>query len=462
LFALSLLCKSVGVTLPVVLFLIDYYEGRKLSVALVVEKLPHFALSFLFGWLSISAQKGVGALGTLDVHFSIIERFALGCYGLCMYVWKLFVPTGLTNFYPYPMKINDALPMAFYVYPAIVLAALGALWFFARKNRLLLFGLAFFVVNLLLLLQFIPVGGAIMSDRYTYLPYMGLFLIVGWYVSGYFTGTEKKPMANAVLGITLAYCAVFCYVSNLRTKDWYDSVTLWKDNIEKHPESPIGYFYLGQEYYTRFEAALTQPEKKAYGDSAFSEFSQSVMRKPDYASPIICIGEYQRSIGQYDSAKKNYFKAIAISDKNESAFLGLGVIYCIKGQYDSSQYAFKKALSLKAYFPEGHSNYANFFDFIGKPDSALKEYEIAIRQNPDAVIPYMNRASILFRANRPADAIKDYERAMLLKPENPEPYYLRAQCYAKLGKKTEALRDVDKAKAMGYAKIDPKFYQSLK
>ena len=462
LFALSLLCKSVGVTLPVILFALDYFENRELSAGMFVEKLPHFGLSLLFGWLSVLAQKNIGALGTLDVHFNPLERFALGCYGLCTYLWKAVVPVGLTNFYPYPMKVNDALPMGFYVYPVLVIGMLAALWFFARKNRLVIFGLAFFVINLLLLLQFIPVGGAIMSDRYTYIPYLGLFLIAGWFVSRFFVEESKKSMANAVLGVSVAYCLVLGYMTHERNRDWYDSVTLWKDAIDKHPESPIGYFYLGQEYYTRFESALNPNERKSYGDSAFAFFTLSVARKPDYTSPIICIGEYQRSTGQYDSAKKNYLKAIAISEKNESAYLGLGVIYAIKQQYDSAGAAFRKALSLKAYFPEGYSNYANFLEITGKSDSALIEYAYSIKQNPDAYIPYMNRARIFVKMNKFDDAIKDYDRASVIKPENPEPYYMRAQCLAKQGKKAQALQDVNEAKRHGYTQIDTGFYNSLR
>lgn len=462
LFALSLLCKSVGVTLPIVLFLIDYFEGREFTEPdIYLDKLPHFGLSVLFGLLSIQAQKNIGALGTLDVHFTTIERLAIGCYSLITYFWKMFLPVGLTNFYPYPIKVGGSLPGVFYIYPVILIGLLVALWLFARKNRLVVFGIAFFIINLLLLLQIIPVGGAIMSDRYTYIPYLGLFLIVGWVVSQYYDVKEKKPMGNVVMGGALVCCFIFGYMTYERTKDWYDSVSLWKDAIDKHPESPIAYFYLGQEYYTRFESAVNATDRKNYGDSAYAFFRQSVARKPDYASPIICIGEYQRSTGQYDSAKVNYLKALSISDKNESAYLGLGVVYAIKQQFDSAGIAFRKALSLKEYFPEGHSNYANYLEITGKTDSALAEYAFSIHQNPDAYIPYMNRARIYIKLNKFDEAIKDYDRASLIKPENPDPYYMRSQALARQGKKAQALQDADKAKALG-GQVDAAYYQSLK
>lgn len=370
LFALSLMCKSVGVTLPVVLLVVDFYEHRELKIKLLIEKLPLFALALLFGFISTQAQKQVGALGTLDVHFSWIEKIALACYSLTTYTWKLLLPIGLTNFYPYPMKVNDALPTAFYLYILLVGGIFFGIWKWGKNNRWLLLGVSFFVLNLLLLLQIIPVGGAVMSDRYTYLPYLGLFLIIGQLVSTYI---DKKPaIGKAMLVVVLMASAGYAWGTKERNKDWYDSISLWTDAIEKNPESPIAYFYLGQEYFTRFESAITPADRKLNGDSAMHYFKLSLERKPDYTNPILCLGEYYRSTGRIDESKMAYQQALAIKDDLESAYLGLGVIFAMKNQFDSSGIMFRKALSLKDFNPEGHSNYANYLEITGKSDSALK------------------------------------------------------------------------------------------
>ena len=490
LFAISLLAKSVGVTLPVTFFLVDILENRQLftggnatdnifgdhkngkfNYMLFVEKLPHFGLAVLFGVLSIYAQKEIGALGTLDVSFTPMERIALAGYNVCTYLWKAVVPVGMCNFYPYPFKVNDALPLYYYIYPIIVIGLLVAVWILGRKNKMLLFGIGFFLVNIALLLQLIPVGGAIMSDRYTYLPYLGLFVIAGWFVSGYFETAAKRQTGYLLLAGTVVYSIFLGYLTNEQCKVWHDSVSLWKDDIEKHPANPVSYFYLGQEYYTRFEESITAADLKKNQDSAQVYFEASISRKPDYTNPIICLAELQRSTGQLDEAKRSYFTVIQINnahtnkiqDKDESVYLGLGVIYSIKHQYDSAEYNFKKALEKKPFFPEAHSNYANFLDILGKTDSSLKEYEVAISQNPDAVIPYMNRARILMVVqNKPAEAMKDYNKALELKPEKADAYYLRSKCYVTLGNKKAALQDVEKAKSLGYPNIDAAYYQSLK
>ena len=490
LFAISLLAKSVGVTLPITMFLVDLLEGRtlftggsepggiigdnkngKFNYLLFLEKVPHLGLAVLFGILSIQAQKHIGALGTLDVKFTPIERIALAAYNVCTYLWKAVIPVGMCNFYPYPMKENDALPSSFYLYLLVVAGLLFLTWRYGRKNKILLFGMGFFLVNIALLLQLIPVGGCIMSDRYTYLPYLGLFVIAGWFVSGFFEDAAKRQTGKILVGITVAYSLVLGYLTTEQCKVWHDSISLWKDDIEKHPENPVSYFYLGQEYYTRFEDATIPADQKKYQDSAQFFFMGSIQRKPDYTNPIITLAELQRTTGQLDEAKRSYFTVIQINathsnkvqDKDESVYLGLGVIYAIRKQYDSSEYCFKEALRIKPFFPEAHSNYANFLDIMGKTDSSLKEYQVAIDQNPDAVIPYMNRARIyLVVQNKPDEAIKDYNKAIELKPEKADAYYMRSKAFEKKGDKAHALQDVEKAKSLGYPAIDAAYYQSLK
>ena len=490
LFAISLLAKSVGVTLPITFFLIDLLEGRtlftggneqggiigdrkngKFNYQLFIEKIPHLGLAILFGLLSVQAQKKIGALGTLDVTFTPIERIALAGYNVCTYLWKAVVPVGMCNFYPYPMKVNDALPSSFYLYLLVVAGLLFLTWRYGRKNKILLFGMGFFLVNIALLLQLIPVGGCIMSDRYTYLPYLGLFVIAGWFVSGFFENGKNKQTGYILVAVTVTYSLVYGYLTNEQCKVWHDSVSLWKDDIEKHPANPVSYFYLGQEYYTRYEDAITPADQKKYQDSAQFYFMASIERKPDYTNPIITLAELQRTTGQLDEAKRSYFTVMKINathaskvqDKDESIYLGLGVIYAIRKQYDSSEYCFKEALRIKYYFPEGHSNYANFLDIMGKTDSSLKEYAIAIEQNPDAVIPYMNRARIyLMVQNKPDEAIKDYNKVIELKPEKADAYYSRSKAFDKKGDKAHALQDVEKAKSLGFPGIDAAYYQRLK
>ena len=465
LFVCSLLSKPVAVSLPVTLFLIDYFEERKFNVSLFLEKLPHFIIAIAFGIRSVLDQKEFGSLGTQNVTYNFLERIALGTYALITYLWKAVVPVGLSNFYPYPEKLTGTISIAYYIYPIAVLAIIFIIWKFARKNKIIVFGALFFLVNIALLLQFIPVGGAILADRYTYIPYLGLFFMAGWYVSALFEAGGKKELRYIALFVTLGYSLYLGYLSNERCKVWYDTTTLWKDEIEKEPvRAPNAYNNLGFNYINKFNDAMDPNEKKIYYDSAFMLLNKAIELQPTFANPYISLGELLRSVGKFSEARKNYYTTIGINNiyENGNAYLGLAIIYAITHNFDSSGICFRKAIEAKPYFPEAHSNFGNYFDMMGKQDSALKEYGIAISQNPDMVPPYLNRGRTLQRMHRCDEAMKDFATALELSPGMGEIYYSRSYCYTQNGNKALALQDVQKAISLGYTNIDKNYYQMLK
>ncbi len=193
LYICSLLSKPVAVTLPLTMLLIDYFEKREWKYSLLGEKIPHFILAVIFGIIAVKVQQSAGAMDMQKVHYNFIERIALGGYAFITYLWKAVIPAGLCNFYAYPQKTGGSLHILFYLYPLAAVAIVFLAWKYLRKNRTFVFGLLLFIAGIALLLQFIPVGDAILADRYTYLPYLGLFFIASWYVSEYFG--IKKNMA---------------------------------------------------------------------------------------------------------------------------------------------------------------------------------------------------------------------------------------------------------------------------
>ena len=470
LFVCSLLSKPVAVVLPVVLLLIDYFDRsefgnigfinelpgsdnlRKFYHA-VVEKIPLFAIAIFFGIRSIDDQKHFGALGTQNVTYNFIERIALGGYAFITYLWKAIVPRQLSCFYPYPTKVNGALPVAYYIYPVIALAIMGLpVWAFLRKKKVIFFGSMFFLVNIVLLLQFIPVGGAILADRYTYIPYLGLFFMAGWWVSDYFERGAKIQIGYAALAVVLVYSLYLGYLSEERCKAWYDTSSLWRDEIEQQPDAPNAYNNLGFEYFNKFNDSVDVNKRKIYYDSSYLLLNKAISLQKDFVNPYISLGELERSTGQWPAAKANYYKAISLHDASETpnAYLGLAIIYAINQNFDSSGICFRLALKERPYFPEAVSNYGNFLDMTGKTDSAIIEYGVAIAQNPDMYAPLLNRGRALMRKNRPDEALKDFNRAVELYPQMGEIYYARSVAYAAKGNNTQASQDAAHAQALGY------------
>ncbi len=478
-FALSLLSKPVAVSLPVTLFAIDYFEERKWNMGMLLEKLPFFGLAFAAGIKSLFDQRVFGALGTQGETFNGLERLGLGGYALISYLWKAVVPIKLLCFYPYPLKVNGSLEPHYYIYLFLSLALIFVVWQFGRKNKFIVFGAAFFLVNIALLLQFIPVGGAIIADRYSYIPYMGLFFMLGWWGSTWFEPGGNQQTGKLIAGAVGVYVLVLSFLTNERCKVWYDGMSLWRDEIEVEPtRAPNGYNNLGFFYFSKFNAALDAKERKLDYDSSLYLLTKAIELQSKFVNPYISLAELHRTAAQYDQmannipsatqhfveARNNYYKALKLdtSDQAANAYIGLAIMYSILRANDSALYCFNQTLRLKPYNPEAHSNFANFLDMNGRHDSALVQYGIAVQQNPDIVAPWLNRGRALQRMNRCDEAFKDFARALEIDPDMGEVYYARSMCYAQKGNKGQALQDVQKAISLGFNQIDNNYYQGLK
>ena len=462
LFICSLLSKPVAVTLPLVLLLIDYYERNEWNKSMFLEKLPLLAISVAFGIRSMIDQKSFGSLETKYVSFNFIERIGLGGYAFITYLWKAIAPLGLSCFYPYPSKDNGSLPAYYYIYPLIALGILAAIWYF-RKNKVVLFGSLFFLVNIALLLQFIPVGGAIVADRYSYIPYMGLFFMAGYAISVFFEEGGNRTTGNLLLAVTAAYSLYLGFQTTERCKAWYDTTSLWRDEIEKQPKASNAFNNLGFQYFNLFNESVNEQERKVYFDSSYSLLKRAIELDPNFANPRVSLGELFRAANRFEEARVYYYDGLKLNNKegNANAYLGLAIIYAIARQPDSSFICFRNAIGYRYHFPEAHSNLGNLYDMMRMPDSALKEYGIAVSQNPDMYAPYLNRGRLLHRLKRCDEAMRDFENAIRINPQMGEIYYARSYCHTQQGNRVAALQDVQQALALGFKQIDPAYYAML-
>ncbi len=430
LFALfSLLSKPVAVTLPFSLLLIDYFEGRKINWELVLEKSPLFILSLVFGIIAIKIQKDTGAINSTNISYSFLERIALGSFAFAIYVYKLIFPLGLHCFYPYPAKINNVLPYLFYVYPLGIILFFGVIWRFFRFNKIVVFGISFFVTNIVLLIQLVPVGDAIVAERYTYLSCIGVFYLISCFIYFLYNRLTKITYKYIMILFVVMYIYVLGYQSNLRCRDWHDSVSLWTSEIkEESINAPIAYNNLAYGYFTKYSDINTNKEEKKIDlDSAFISMKQSVALTPYFVNSI----------------------------------RGLGMLYFAHKDFDSALFYFKRVIDLKP-TAEAYGDYGKVLDMKGFEDSALIEYNLSIEMNPNLYPQYFNRSQILKRKNRYEEAEKDLNKAIELKPEISELYYARSYCYAKKGDKKNAAKDIEKAKSLGFTKIDTTYYRIMK
>ena len=246
-FVLGVLSKSTAVIFPLIALAADYFVIDKKPKTLwhnLWIKTPFWLVSLFFGYLTIVARQQAGHITTLAGLYNLLDRLVLVFYSLSFYVVKFFLPLNLSPHYSYPLPINHHLPADVYLTAGLILIISGALIFLIIKKRLpkiALFGLTWFILNLILVLRIIPLGFQYATDRYNYLAALGLLLTLttGFYNFRPSTPTFKKILTGGLILILL----FFGCLSRARTYHWQNKIILLDEVIETMPAYGDAYFF---------------------------------------------------------------------------------------------------------------------------------------------------------------------------------------------------------------------------
>jgi len=318
-FLLSLFSKAQAVVFPILCLLIDYYKDRKITRKVILEKVPLFIVSIIFGIVAIKAQAKFEAIQDSSIY-SYFDRILFSGYGVFTYLWKLILPMDLSTFYPYPLKINGAYPPIFYIAPFVTAAFIFVVWKFLRHKKIIVFGTLFFLFSIALVLQILPVGGAVIADRYTYIPYLGLFILIAHYLTPYYNPETRKTNAGGIFIATIAI-VLFSFITWQRIGVWKDSVTLWKDAESKSKIAPKIYSNLGDAYLAA----------KVY-DSALIYLNEAVRLKSDWYEALYNRGLVFYFQKKYKEAIDDYTLAIKYNPKLARAYFNRSGTYYTIGQ----------------------------------------------------------------------------------------------------------------------------------
>ncbi len=395
-FLLSCFSKSAAVILPLIMLLLDYYTGRKYNWKMILEKLPFFVISLIFGIIAIQSQKG--AIQDMAPDMSLIENISVVAFSFMMYVFKAFIPVNLSAVYPYPNELGGTLPAIYYLSILFVGILLFLVWFSRRWGKDVVFGFLFFIITIILVLQFVPVGAAAMAERYTYVPYIGLFFVVGKlfeYVTDRANEKIKKYSKYLLLLFVMVF-VLFSAFSYSRIKVWKNGETLFSDVIEKYPESGISYRLRGDYYLSYYTKKID-----AKNTTLRSEYLQKTVTDLEKA--------LQYPLNEYNKGCVLY---------------GLGSAYNSKGyeKYSSGDLTgaleeFNKVIKYTpddahAYFSMG-SIKNETQDFAG----ALADFDQAIALDKNYFQAYNNRGSTRFNLKDYQGALEDFNKAIMLKPD---------------------------------------------
>ena len=445
LFFLSVVAKPAAVVLPIVLLLIDYLKSRPINLGLALEKVPFFAVSLIFGLLTISAQQEGGAVGDFE-SYTILQRFLFGCYGLMMYLYKAFVPLNMTNLYSYPV-ISEGLPIKFYIAPFVVLLVAGFTFKF-RKDRKMIFAAAFFVINLVLVLQLWTVGSAIICDRYTYLPYISIGFILG-YIWLFVMGLGEKPK-QIMLGLGIALTLGFSWLTFQQTKVWKDGEALWENAIKVEPIS-------------RNYAALADyyKDNNEY-DKALNYFSEAIKLKPGKYDHWGDRGTTYFQMGNYNAAIQDFQKALELKADDAKVHRNMGSALGAAGRYNEALGYFNSALNLKSDFGEALLDRGNVYIYLQNYNQAISDFQAYLNTKPIAPSfkAYNGMGVAYYYLGNYQEAINQYNQSLAVNPNDAQTYFNRSVCYSNLGNKQQALSDALQAQKMGM-QVDPSYLQNL-
>lgn len=349
LFALGLMAKPMLVTLPILLLLLDYWPLDRIRTVggsadwpgvrrMLIEKIPLFAFALAGCVVTVWAQGRGGAMGSLDVYpFGVRLANALAAY--TAYIGKMFRPIGLCFLYPHPGR---TLPEWHVIGSAVLLAALTALACVAAPRRpYVIVGWLWYVITLVPVIGLVQVGRQAMADRYTYVPLIGLFIIVAWGIPDILSrAAADRKNARPAVAAALSVCAVgligvLAVLSYRQVGCWRDSISLCEHAIQVGYDNPLAHCNLAR--------ALEEEGNTA---AAAREYRIALKLRPDYVDAYFNLGTLLGREGKVDEAVRYLSKGLQICPANAEALNNLGNALRMQGKLREAARQYRKALRL--------------------------------------------------------------------------------------------------------------------
>jgi Tfp pilus assembly protein PilF len=423
LFALGLMAKPMVITLPFVLLLCDCWPLRRMRGTsqppasggaavmplkvrpfsfLVLEKLPLLVLTTASAIITMRAQRAGGAVRS-EMEYPLSVRLENAIVSYARYVGKAIWPSRLSPMYPHPGGWLEA----WQVLAAVALRRLGPLrGIAARRQQYLAVGWFWFLGTLVPMIGLVQVGGQAMADRYAYLPFVGVFVVLCWGVAEW---AERRHLSAGWLVVPSAVVLMALSVLTYwQVGYWHDSVTLWsralqvtnrnfvaQDNlggalvnegriedamphfraaVEIHPSDPFGHLNICtyEQQHGNLQQAIEQCQM------TLRRTSDTVLQANAYGN----LGSAYRSLRNYTLAKENYEAALRLMPDNAPALVGLGLLAQRTGDFAQAVNQYSRAVTVQP-TDTGYLLLARALEQSGHPAEAQTAYEEAKRLSQD-------------------------------------------------------------------------------
>ncbi len=448
LFAVGLMAKPMLVTLPCVLLLLDFWPLKRVRKwpALVLEKLPMFAMVVGSSIATYFAQKGYGAVQSVS-QIPIADRVANAFLSYARYLEKMFWPQDLAI--PY---IGLPLDMWHVSLGAVfVCGSSFAAFKFARARPYFFVGWFWFLGTLVPVIGLMQVGSQSMADRYTYIPLIGIFVVIAWGVNE-LTGNlpNRKIILSAASAVVLVACAA---VSWRQIQYWRNTEALFIHATSVMKKNYFAHYNLGNRYLADGKAEL-----------AVEQYQAAVRSKPDYANAFNNLGNALDRLGKTNEAATAYEQALKLSGGSVMARVNMANSLASAGKVDEAIRQYNEALRADPNSVEAHNGLGVAFANQKKFPEAIAEFEVALKANPkfldarrnlDITVQRQSEAAndaglALAMQGKVAEALPHFREAVRINPQNAAAFGNLGNALGVLDKTDEAVQAFESS-----VKLDP-------
>jgi tetratricopeptide (TPR) repeat protein len=433
-FALSLMSKTMLVTLPFLLLLLDYWPLRRFESAtcnlkpatfwrLVREKLPFLALTVFTGLLTVLAEERVDALPSVTL-LPLKVRLANALLSYGCYLWQTVWPVNLAIYYPFPKTF----PIAWMVVVGLVVVTISilALWQFRRWPHLAV-GWFWYVVTLLPVIGLIQVGGHAHADRYTYVPLIGVFLALAWSAERVWTRWRLPKILAGVLAATILFVCLLRTANQLRY--WHNSGTLFRHALAVTEKSYVAYGNLGV-----FLAEVGEV------DAGLTNLQKAVQLNPGNFCSLNAIGRILFCRKQDSEAAEVFERSLKIKPDNAEALAHLGMIAAAQGRLPEAIDKFRQALRSDPTELTALKNLGVALLVMGRKDEAITHLQEVLRLDPDCTQVRSLLEEVSSSSNYDGLSLEHFAQLTSLTPADVQPCYWLGQSLLQQGKTADAVR----------------------
>ena len=406
-FAFGLMSKPMLVSVPILLLMMDYWplcRNKKLSL-LVREKIPLFAMATSSCVVTYMVQQSGGAVRSLD-QYGLGVRIANAIVVYVGYIAKMIWPMNLSALYPHP---GNTLPIWQVITCALLLVGVTYLALrFSRKNQYIGVGWLWYLVTLVPVIGIVQVGQQAMADRYTYIPLIGLFVIIAWGIPDLLT--RLRFTRHAILAVPAAFIIIaLCGCTWIQIGYWNNGMTLYEHALKATSGHPMVHFVLADALFDKGEVG-----------QAIKHFKKAIEIQPDLAEAHNGLGFVYAKQGKTDAAIAEFSKALKIKPNLASAHCNFGFVFMAQGNLDEAISHLSKAIKLDPSNAEAQCNLAFALSQRGDCDEAIEHYNQALKVNPDLAQAHIGLGIMLLMQDDTDEAIEHLSRSLEIDPNQAE------------------------------------------